>query len=891
MSKGHDAPVFRFNKEDDSLETLITTPSKIEEVSTSSSTSTSNTKKSFFKDNFHKSYSVDDESTAITPNNAKETKTWRMIKDKVAQAVEDYKSNRSVKDEDSDLEDISEASLKTENMPNISDTADSSSLLGKHLSSLRNKKKAVFSKLSKSKESSPAKTLQQKLTKNDVLNDLGKTTQVDVESGVEVVEDMIFVPSISVNDNDVAPNELSLQQEMQLLDALRSETAKNPPVTMNIETKTQKTFDILVRIFTKESFMFALLAVIVTLILKLSLFWQGAFTTGFLMLLYHNFCDYLRESVLNKTTESKFSLLNKFQSTYNIPFVGKDVIEEHRPIKSYRGWMNIIDKYDPETYSVSQTQSIYMKLDGSSLRISYTKSKISKRHLWNESTKKSYPKNFTHQKFFELKGATVELWPRGLARKRYYSRKYPIRVVLVPEQQIESNKNTPTNDLIDTDLEFKDCTDDEPEVLYLFARCDREKEDWFRQLRAASIGDINDPSGEYQVKSKNSSRNSSFPPTPTKEPESETKKRNSSDSNSMKELEGDDFEKIEREAFTFESMIQPCAARTSAEFLQFIKAYVRKPSKVTENDTCSSFDPSQPLASEGFWINLVLGRFLYGIMHDKTIMDEIHTFFQRKLSAIKLPNFMEEVCIQEINLRSDTPPIIHKIYTPYVDERGIWLDADLSYEGLVHATISTKLNLMRLKIKQESDKEDALDKQYSKSAPVETIYDSDAESESSSSSDDDTSSATNDTNVAVESTVSGSPSSSTAPANKKRLLRIVNQITTSNLFQSATEIPYIQRAMENMSKNIKLRVELKGIVARVVINLPSPPSDRLWMGFREPPRLFMSAKPTIGESLFDWNIVTSAIENKLCDEIYKQMVYPNLIDVIIATLGQPTYKE
>lgn len=188
---------------------------------------------------------------------------------------------------------------------------------------------------------------------------------------------------------------------------------------------------------------------------------------------------------------------------------------------------------------------------------------------------------------------------------------------------------------------------------------------------------------------------------------------------------------------------------------------------------------------------------------------------------------MEEVCIQEINLRSDTPPIIHKIYTPHVDERGIWIDADLTYEGLVHATISTKLNLMRLKKQENATCIDPLDKQYSKSAPVETIYDSDAESETSSSSDEDTSSATNETNVTVEPTTVGSPS---APANKKRLMRIVNQITTSNLFQSATEIPYIQRAMENMSKNIKLRVELKGLVARVVINLPSPPSDRLWLG-------------------------------------------------------------
>lgn len=187
---------------------------------------------------------------------------------------------------------------------------------------------------------------------------------------------------------------------------------------------------------------------------------------------------------------------------------------------------------------------------------------------------------------------------------------------------------------------------------------------------------------------------------------------------------------------------------------------------------------------------------------------------------------MEEVCIQEINLRSDTPPIIHKIYMPYVDERGTWIDADLTYEGLVHATISTKLNLMRLKKQENASNLDQLDKQFSKSAPVETIYDSDAESETSSSSDDDTSSTTNEPSINVELTVGSPP----GPANKKRLMRIVNQITTSNLFQSATEIPYIQRAMENMSKNIKLRVELKGLVARVVINLPSPPSDRLWLG-------------------------------------------------------------
>lgn len=66
------------------------------------------------------------------------------------------------------------------------------------------------------------------------------------------------------------------------------------------------------------------------------------------------------------------------------------------------------------------------------------------------------------------------------------------------------------------------------------------------------------------------------------------------------------------------------------------------------------------------------------------------------LYNFQLPSFMEDVHVAEIFL-GETPPIIHKISQPLMDERGIWLDADISYEGLMHMTITTKMNLMRLK--------------------------------------------------------------------------------------------------------------------------------------------------------------------------------------------------
>lgn len=282
---------------------------------------------------------------------------------------------------------------------------------------------------------------------------------------------------------------------------------------------------------------------------------------------------------------------------------------------------------------------------------------------------------------------------------------------------------------------------------------------------------------------------------------------------------------------------------------------------------------------------------------------------------------MEDVNIAQLCL-GDKPPLIHRVSQPLMDERGTWIDADLTYEGLVHATVTTKLNLLRLRKQQGSNGSPAQFsppdsvKGSSPKTPVSTrlqmssIYDSDAESTGGSSSESEGSAPAStlvvDSAASVAANhggqVGGGVEMMTGTAasgagqgggssSSRKLLRIVDKITASNLFQSATEISYVQRAMENMSTKIKLRVELKGLVARVVINFPPPPSDRVWIGFRGPPRLWITAKPALGEHSVDWSLVTNVIENKLCEEVYKFLVYPNMVDVIVPILGQSTYKE
>lgn len=286
---------------------------------------------------------------------------------------------------------------------------------------------------------------------------------------------------------------------------------------------------------------------------------------------------------------------------------------------------------------------------------------------------------------------------------------------------------------------------------------------------------------------------------------------------------------------------------------------------------------------------------------------------------------MEGMTIAQLCL-GDQPPLIHRVSQPLMDERGTWIDADLTYEGLIHATVTTKLNLLRLRRQQGANGQFAAQQEATRTpkGPVSaglqmsSIYDSDAESTGGSSSESESSAPA--TSIIVDSAsavavsaaaaaasangvASGSPgggtefltgtaaSASSGSGSSRKILRIVDRITASNFFQSATEISLVQRAMDNMSTKIRLRVELKGLVARVVVNIPPPPSDRVWVGFRGPPRLWISAKPALGEHAVDWSIVTNVIENKLCEEVYKYLVYPNMVDVIVPVLGQSTYTE
>ena len=63
----------------------------------------------------------------------------------------------------------------------------------------------------------------------------------------------------------------------------------------------------------------------------------------------------------------------------------------------------------------------------------------------------------------------------------------------------------------------------------------------------------------------------------------------------------------------------------------------------------------------------------------------------------------------------------------------------------------------------------------------------------------------------------------------KKLLRFVDKIAQSKYFQQVAEYKYIRKAMEEVSNTrLVLTVELKSLSGTLAINIPPPPTDRLW---------------------------------------------------------------
>ncbi|XP_034939124.1 testis-expressed protein 2 [Chelonus insularis] len=677
-----------------------------------------------------------------------------------------------------------------------------------------------------------------------------------IESGVEAAELAEIDSSQSIDSKGQEISEVSssctVQNSVytQLLDSKTEQTKEH-------STKPQKIFSELKSYLISRGFGLLFFMGIFFYFIPLLTLIPGLFAGGCLM--------FGLQKMYNRISEAITMPVEIERNTESIPVVEIPAVKEHAVVDKFEGWLNELPyNYDPENYHVARTNSVYFKLEGESLRVMETRTRIPKRAVWNEPQPTA---KFTRKRVYSLAGAKVELLPEGLTRKRRWSKKYPICVTFAPEGLVESIAlEIPSDDDLQTEAErekvileedetdedtslskdskdvYEDCRDEDDDdeenlriKIFIFGRTDRQKEDWYRRLVLAT---------------RYSTKRNSIPST--------KELTSSASSLSLSQTSGEGKN----------STATPTAADIPIEL-----SYNSYMSRYADTST-STIDSNASLSdNDGLWLNALLGRILFDMHKCPDMINVIQDKIQRKLSNIKLPYFMESLMISELVIGQGAP-FIHKATKPVVDERGLWVDLDITYECGVTMTVETKLNLMKLtkagSVAQTTNDNGASDKPTPAKSPM---FDSDIEDSPETSTEDDES-----INMPSNTSRESTPTQSSG----KKFLNMVDKLAANKYFQHATELTYVRRAMEGVSNTeIRLSVSVSSIEGCLSVNIPPPPSDRLWYGFKPIPKISLDARPAVGERALNIGYLTNWIKTKLLKEFDKVVVLPNMDDLVI----------
>ncbi|CAJ1053299.1 testis-expressed protein 2-like [Xyrichtys novacula] len=538
----------------------------------------------------------------------------------------------------------------------------------------------------------------------------------------------------------------------------------------------------------------------------------------------------------------------------------------------YKGWMNEISNYDPETYHATLTQSVFVRLEGSIIRLSKPNHNIARRASHNE------PKpdvTYISQKIYDLTNSRVFLMPQSLARKRLWNKKYPICIELGKQDDFmskaEGEKWEPSEKGEGTGgTQDRRSSSSKDLTLYLFGRTGREKEEWFQRILSASKlkVDMKKATGLGTCKSALSSHSRSASRSSLDELSSQPRSKDSSASSttagSAKTKPLLEYSVYMASILPKQAAVSPAAASPAPQSPQSSPGSDKKLQPTASVPVPPSIEEDDNVA----WVNAALGRVFWDFLSEPHWAEMVSSKIQMKLSKIRLPYFMNELTLTELDMGLATPRILGAS-KPSIDYRGLWFDLELSYSGSFLMTLETKMNLIRLGKEGESVRFG----EFGKDGPrTYCLADSDEESSSAGSSDDEDFSELSNDSVGAEGFVGGHKPS--------KIMRFVDKITKSKYFQKATETEFIKKKMEEVSNTpLLLTVELQELQGTLAVNIPPPPTDRIWYGFRTPPHLELKARPKLGEREVTLAHVTDWIEKKLDQEFQKIFVMPNMDDV------------
>nr|XP_030699181.1 testis-expressed protein 2 isoform X2 [Globicephala melas] len=376
-----------------------------------------------------------------------------------------------------------------------------------------------------------------------------------------------------------------------------------------------------------------------------------------------------------------------------------------------KGWMNEIYNYDPETYHATLTHSVFVRLEGGTVRLSKPNKNISRRASYNETKPEV---TYVSQKIYDLSDSKIYLVPKSLARKRIWNKKYPICIELGRQDDFMSKAQTDKETSEEKPPAERELGGEDPkkpthpqegtrsgqrdQILYLFGRTGREKEEWFRRFILASKlkSETRKPPGVSGSKPgvlPSHSRHNS--------PSGHLTHSRSSSKGSVEEIMPQPKQK-ELAGSVRQKMLLDYGVYMARCVPQENRSPQRSPAQSAESSpTAGKKLPEVPPSEEEeqeAWVNALLGRMFWDFLGEKYWSDLVSKKIQMKLSKIKLPYFMNELTLTELDMGVAVPKIL-QAFKPYVDHQvagpgpSVWPTATRSPPVLAPLTKTTHQSL------------------------------------------------------------------------------------------------------------------------------------------------------------------------------------------------------
>ncbi|PAA83514.1 hypothetical protein BOX15_Mlig027787g1 [Macrostomum lignano] len=532
--------------------------------------------------------------------------------------------------------------------------------------------------------------------------------------------------------------------------------------------------------------------------------------------------------------------------------------------RSLDGFLNECWSYDVERHHLNHTFTVYASLDGRQLTLKRPQQSVPKRVLYSDELINPDMLSFSDTREFDLANAKLRLQPVGLVRKRLWSKKYPIHVVLASNSPAKTFVSTGKSDTKFEQVQASDCVQRD---LYLFARTSREKELWYRRLYAACNGL---PQAESLYKS----------------------------------------------AVTDPSAGGATGRSTLSSFGDQAKRYSEYAAAFTRFADISEVQLGSADKPELNFLNALLQRATWDVFRTPYWADLIKAKMDARLKKIRLPYFIEELSVDAVHVGSALP-VLRKLHKPHINDRGIWFHLDIDYPGGCSASLVTRINLHRLQgrggAQTGGHEESAAGARVVSSASADSIASAPSPPPSTAASSPGAGpcpftdsipqrlAATNsEMEDSGESTTDESGGQSDADSDtddpalgnvggkhSRKVIKFIDKVAQSEKFHHLMgKYKFFRKAVDSVSNTrILLSVDVHSLRGTLVLNMPFPPSDRVWVAFHPVPQLVLTSRPKIGEKEFTARKISDLISKKLVAEFHRVFVLPNMEDLYLPTLN------